>query len=99
MKTIRDYINLIESAQPMTHNNHINEPVAKVTEHGIYLGPLGLNLKVGTKLYIHPVKELTSDMLWELAEKHLDTDHPWGESNVTGIGDFIEAILRKAQER
>ena len=35
-----------------------NEPVAKVTENGIYLEyPLGLNLKVGTKLYTHPVKE------------------------------------------
>ena len=47
----------------------------------------------------HPVKELTEDMLWEFAEKFLDTDHPWGESNVTGIGNFIEAILRKAQEK
>ena len=50
-------------------------------------------------LYTHPVKELTEDMLWELAERHLDTDDTWGESNVTGIGDFIEAILRKAQEK
>jgi hypothetical protein len=46
-------------------------------------------------LYIHP-KELTEEILWGLAEKHLDTDHTWGESNVTGIGDFIEAILRNA---
>jgi FtsZ-binding cell division protein ZapB len=47
----------------------------------------------------HPVKELTEDMLWEFAEKFLDTDAPWGEANVTGIGHFIEAILRKAQEK
>jgi DNA integrity scanning protein DisA with diadenylate cyclase activity len=46
----------------------------------------------------HPVKELTEDMLWEFAEKFLDTDAPWGEANVTGIGHFIEAILRKAQQ-
>ena len=50
-------------------------------------------------LYTHPVKELTEDMLWEFAEKFLDTDAPWGEANVTGIGHFIEAILRKAQEK
>ena len=50
-------------------------------------------------LYTHPVKELTKDMLWELAEKYLDTDDTWKESNVTGIDDFIVAILRKAQEK
>jgi hypothetical protein len=54
---------------------------------------------VGTKLYTHPVKELTEDMLWEFAEEFLDTDAPWGEANVTGIPHFIEAILKKAQEK
>ena len=44
-------------------------------------------------------KELTEDMLWEFAEKFLDTDAPWGGANVTGIDHFIEAILRKAQEK
>ena len=85
-----------------------NEPVAELVLEQMAVGDAS-SLRVhwltdgyppvGTKLYTHPVKELTEDMLWEFAEKFLDTDHPWGESNVTGIGNFIEAILRKEQQK
>ena len=89
-----------------------NEPVAWIKKKEI--GYMEVTKKCGAKdyatnlrlvpedddipLYTHPVKELTKDMLWELAEKHLDTDDTWKESNVTGIDDFIVAILKKAQK-
>jgi len=74
-----------------------NEPVA-IVKLGGDVELLTDVLPYNAKLYTHPAKTLTEDILWELAEKYIDTDDSWGESNVTGIGDFIEAILRKAQE-
>ena len=73
-----------------------NEPVVKVTDHGIYLEyPLGLSLKIGTLLYTHPVKELTDEeieKLWEEGWKHFATD-------LINYKSFARAILRKASEK
>lgn len=70
-----------------------NEPVAKVTAHGIYLEyPLGLKLKIGTKLYTHPVKELTDEEIISTMvqfDVYSSDDHCLIEAG--------RAILRKAQ--
>ena len=77
-----------------------NEPVAKVTQYGIYLEyPHGMNLKIGTKLYSNPIKDLTDEEIHELANEHLRTKDQDGAKVVLGLEDFARAILRKAQEK
>jgi hypothetical protein len=68
-----------------------NEPVAKVTEHGIYLEyPFGLNLKIGTLLYTHPPKELTDE---EILNLWWDSDHTKDEDDL--ILTFVKRILKE----
>ena len=83
---------------PMIKDKEMNnEPVAKVTAHGIYLEyPLGLNLKIGTKLYTHPVKELTNNEMRKVINEIVDG------VTVSEMVTFLaisRAILRKAQEK
>jgi hypothetical protein len=86
-----------------------NEPVAKVTEHGIYLEyPFGLNLKIGTLLYTHPPKELTDEEKTELenalkvCEYKYFGSYPLSEKQWEAfelLEKHAKAILRKAQEK
>jgi len=67
-----------------------NEPVGVVCEfEGILVGTLFEQLPDGTKLYTHPVKELTDE---EIIQTYADI-------NGKGIVEFAKAILRKAQEK
>jgi hypothetical protein len=92
-----------------------NEPVAKVTEHGIYLEyPFGLNLKIGTLLYTHPVKE--QDESFDRTASHMAGEYVSYQKELTdeeitevykkvilhdrnSWHEFARAILRKAQEK
>ena len=56
-----------------------------------------LNLPIGTKLYTHPVKELTDDEIAKLADDILGYQiYGYKES---GVYEFARAILKKAQEK
>jgi hypothetical protein len=66
-----------------------NEPVALMTEYGIHPLYEGA-LQEGMFLYTHPVKELTDEEIWELADMVLNN------SDVIG---FARAILRKAEDK
>ena len=70
-----------------------NEPVAWMDylEHSdVY----DLNVSGrGIPLYTHPVKELTDEEIWEIAQPYGDL--AWQDCTL----DFARAILRKAQEK
>ena len=71
-----------------------NEPVGVVCEfEGTLVGTLFEQLPDGTKLYTHPVKELTDEAIITVADPLNLWDVPKDK-----LIDFARAILRKAQE-
>ena len=72
-----------------------NEPVGVVCEfEGTLVGTLFEQLPDGTKLYTHPVKELTDEAIITVADPLNLWDVPKDK-----LIDFARAILRKAQEK
>jgi hypothetical protein len=76
-----------------------NEPVAWMNIHGqfnkkeTWLFPI--------PLYTHPVKELTDEEIYKIANEieAIQPQHGLRLSNDLNVMDFARAILRKAQEK
>ena len=62
-----------------------------------------LNLPIGTKLYTHPVKELTDDDILKLAKKSgfvlYKNNIDWSSNYDKEIKQFARAILKRASEK
>ena len=77
-----------------------NEPVGVVCEfEGTLVGTLFEQLPDGTKLYTHPVKELTDEEIEIEWFKVFKPETGIGKNLTNGVYEFALAILKKAQEK
>jgi hypothetical protein len=77
------------------------EPVADVTENGIYRTLAGINLPIGTKLYTAPQPQrewvgLTEDERDDIWNRYCDE---MGEASINDAPDIVQAIEQALKEK